>query len=218
MRGGSRSHEQAAQVGDGALAGARAIPGVLGMPDAKALAVEDERLGRGGWFAVASLGVPPRQGFRLGARSAHVWPVSGLGRLRVGELRDGYEKLRWEVRLFKQRLRAAWKQRGYLPCGNCGGPHRFDTSVPSVVWNDVIRRRGLSEYLCLNCIVREFVRARRSFTATLWGDCLGGFPIEIRIGGKVATDAAAISEENTALRVTIRELSREHGPCPGAAP
>ena len=99
-------------------------------------------------------------------------------------------------------------------CSGCGGPHPFDTSVPSVVWNDVIRAKGLPEYLCLTCVVREFVRARRSFTATLWGDGCGGFPIEVRMNTAVARDAEAISEENTALRVKIRDLEGR-GPCPG---
>ena len=26
-----------------------------------------------------------------------------------------------------------------LPCARCGGPHQFDTSVPSPAWNRVIR-------------------------------------------------------------------------------
>ena len=129
------------------------------------------------------------------------------------------ERLRWYWRLWGQRLRASFKQRGFLPCSNCGGPHRFDTSVPSAVWNPVIRKRGLHEYLCLSCIVREFVRDGRSFTATLWGDegtgiWLNGVPIEVRINEQPAQDAARISEENTALRVKIRDLEGR-GPCPG---
>ena len=110
------------------------------------------------------------------------------------------ERLCWYWRLSGQRLRAAFKQRGFLPCGGCGGPHRFDTSVPSVVWNAVIRKKGLSEYLCLGCVVREFVREGRSFTATLWGDGLGGIPIEIRINSQPARDADEVGEENIALR------------------
>ena len=89
-------------------------------------------------------------------------------------------------------------------CSGCGGPHPFDTTVPSVVWNAVIRAKELPEYLCLTCVVREFVREGRSFTASLCGDGLSRVPIEIRIGGKVAYDAEAISEENTALRVKLR--------------
>lgn len=92
------------------------------------------------------------------------------------------------------------------PCGRCGGPHRFDVSVPSVVWNGTIRSKGLSEYLCLNCIVREFVRDGRSFTATLWGDDLSGVPIEVRINEHPAQDAAEISTENTRLRARIKDL------------
>ena len=113
------------------------------------------------------------------------------------------ERLRWYWRLWCLRLGAVFKQRGFQPCGCCGGPHRFDTSVPSVAWNAVIREKGLSGYLCLSCVVREFVRDGRSFTTTLWGDGLGGVPIEVRINGQVARDAEAISEENTSLRVKL---------------
>lgn len=93
------------------------------------------------------------------------------------------------------------------PCARCGGPHPFDTSVPSVVWNAVIRKAGLPEYLCATCILRSFAMSNVSFTATLWGDRLDGVPIEVRILGAVALDAAAVSAENTALRVQVRELT-----------
>jgi hypothetical protein len=95
------------------------------------------------------------------------------------------------------------------PCGRCGGPHPFDTSIPSPVWNEVIRPLGISEYLCLTCIVTLFAQAGRSFTAELWGTreaTFKGLQIEVRIGGKVAEDAAKLSEENTALRVARAEL------------
>jgi len=89
-------------------------------------------------------------------------------------------------------------------CSGCGGPHPFDTTVPSVVWNAVIRGGGLPDYLCITCIVAAFVRANRSFTAELVG---GGFsppvPIEVRVRGEVAQDAAAISNENTRLRAEL---------------
>lgn len=91
-------------------------------------------------------------------------------------------------------------------CSGCGGPHPFDTTVPSVIWNEVIRRGGLPDYLCLTCIVRAFVKVGRSFTADLVG---GGFhfePVEIRVRSQDATDAQAISEENTKLHARILEL------------
>jgi hypothetical protein len=91
-------------------------------------------------------------------------------------------------------------------CSGCGGPHPFDTTVPSVVWNDVIRKEGLPDYLCLACIVSAFVLAGKRFTADLVG---GGFhfvPIEIRVRSQEAIDAQVISEENTRLRAHIREL------------
>jgi len=93
------------------------------------------------------------------------------------------------------------------PCGQCGGPHPFDTTIPSAVWNATIRAQGLPDYLCLTCIVRAFACAGQSFTAELIGGPFhGGLPIEVRVRGDVATDAARISDENTALRARIREL------------
>lgn len=91
-------------------------------------------------------------------------------------------------------------------CALCGGPHDFDTSVPSAVWNRVIRAKGLPEYLCTTCIVREFVRAGEGFTAQLWNEEFYGTTIEVVIDGKNANDAALVSDENTAYRVRIEEL------------
>ena len=56
-----------------------------------------------------------------------------------------------------------------LRCGGCGGPHPFDTSVPSPLWNRVIRDGGLSDFLCTTCIVLAFVKAGESFEAELYG-------------------------------------------------
>lgn len=69
------------------------------------------------------------------------------------------------------------------PCARCGGPHPFDTTLPSAAWNAVIRARGLPEYLCLTCIVQEFAALGQGFTAALWGGPEGfsGLPIEVRI-------------------------------------
>lgn len=77
------------------------------------------------------------------------------------------------------------------PCALCGGPHDFDTSVPSAVWNKIIRAKGLPEYLCTTCIVREFVRAGEGFTATLWNEEFHGVPIEVVVNGKHANAAAS---------------------------
>ena len=89
---------------------------------------------------------------------------------------------------------------GKLPCAQCGGPHDFDTSIPSVLWNQVVRARGLPDYLCTTCIVREFVRAGQSFTAQLWNEEFNGVNIEIVIEGQTAKDAALVQEENNTLR------------------
>ena len=88
-------------------------------------------------------------------------------------------------------------------CSGCGGPHPFDTSVPSVVWNRVIRDGGLPDYLCTTCIVRAFALVGESFTATLWSPEFNGLPIHVMVRDQVATDATAISEENTQLRAAL---------------
>lgn len=88
-------------------------------------------------------------------------------------------------------------------CSGCGGPHPFDTTVPSVIWNAVVRMNHLPDYLCLTCIVAAFVRAGQSFTANLIGGGFHGAPIEIRVNGIVAQDAARVSEENTRLRSVL---------------
>lgn len=98
-------------------------------------------------------------------------------------------------------VEALTRQRdGHLSCSGCGGPHQFDTSVPSVLWNQVIRAAGLPEYLCTMCIVRAFARAGVSFTAELYGDDFHGLPIEVRINGEEAQAAAKIQDENNLLR------------------
>jgi hypothetical protein len=86
------------------------------------------------------------------------------------------------------------------PCSLCGGPHPFETTVPSVVWNRVVRQQGLPEYLCLTCIVKAFSAAGESFTAQLWGGNFEGQTIEVRIGGAAALYVAELSDENTRLR------------------
>jgi hypothetical protein len=91
-------------------------------------------------------------------------------------------------------------------CGGCGGPHRFDTSVPSVLWNRVIRSQGISEFLCTSCIVREFARAGVSFTATLWSDEFHGLPIAVEVKGAVSTAAHELDEENNRLRSALSKV------------
>ena len=90
-------------------------------------------------------------------------------------------------------------------CSLCGGPHPFDTTVPSVVWNAVIRDNNLPDYLCATCVLREFVKQGVSFTAILTGDELHGVPIEVQVNTKPARDAMRISAENTALRARLRK-------------
>jgi len=98
------------------------------------------------------------------------------------------------------------------PCALCGGPHPFDTTVPSVRWNHVIRRAGLPDYLCLTCIVSAFVQAGESFTAELIGGDHHCEPIEIRTRSQNAIDAQTLSAENTTLRAQLQQLAAS-SPC-----
>jgi hypothetical protein len=46
------------------------------------------------------------------------------------------------------------------PCSNCGGDVQ-EFSIPSDIWNAVVRRSGKeidNEYLCIWCFVSAFVR------------------------------------------------------------
>lgn len=67
---------------------------------------------------------------------------------------------------------------GNPACGGCGGPHPFDTTIPSVVWNRVVRAGNHPDYLCLTCIAGIFARAGESFTAELWSEDFKGLPVE----------------------------------------
>lgn len=67
------------------------------------------------------------------------------------------------------------------PCQGCGGPHPFDTSIPSPSWNRVIRAAKLPDYLCLLCILRAFAAAREGFAAELWGDGFSGMWIQVHV-------------------------------------
>lgn len=103
---------------------------------------------------------------------------------------------------------------GKFPCAQCGGPHEFDTSIPSVTWNEVIRAKALPEYLCTTCIVREFVRAGRGFTATLWNEEFNGVKVEFVVNGQNANDAALVNEENNRFRNELAALRRANDAIP----
>lgn len=72
------------------------------------------------------------------------------------------------------------------PCQQCGGPHRFDTSVPSEAWNRVIRAAGLPDYLCAACVLAAFVRAGEPLDATLCGDGFTGERVALRVASPPA--------------------------------
>jgi hypothetical protein len=90
------------------------------------------------------------------------------------------------------------------PCMLCGGPHPYDTSVPSVQWNTVIRGANLPDYICATCILRAFVQAGVSFSATLWGETFNGAALDVEVGGRHSEALAEVEAENNRLR---RELA-----------
>lgn len=92
------------------------------------------------------------------------------------------------------------------PCDRCGGPHEFDTSLPSPLWNEVIRAHGEADYLCLSCIVSIFARWQESFPATLWGQGFDGLPIEVRINERESRAVTLLTQENTQLRARLTAL------------
>lgn len=97
------------------------------------------------------------------------------------------------------------------PCAKCGGPHPFDTSIPSPTWNAVIRAAELPDYLCLPCIVKAFIAAGQSFTATLFSDTMNGDEIEVTVNSALCQDVERLSEENNRFRLAERERSTLDG-------
>lgn len=69
-------------------------------------------------------------------------------------------------------------------CGWCGGPYTFDTTIDSETWNRVVRPLGISEYLCIGCILRIFTERGESFDAELWStriEPFNGLRISVRV-------------------------------------
>jgi hypothetical protein len=94
------------------------------------------------------------------------------------------------------------------PCSLCGGPHRFDTTVPSVVWNEAIRAAGLPEYLCATCIIEQFAKRNESFNCELWGGAFNGLPVAVHFNSRRARGSVRVVEENNDLRVRLSEAER----------
>jgi hypothetical protein len=95
-------------------------------------------------------------------------------------------------------------------CTNCGGPHLFDTSVPSHEWNAVIRAQSLPEYLCTTCIVRAFAWAGRSFSAELYGGGFSGLAIQVIVNGREAATVRGLQDENNLLRRALADIQPDH--------
>jgi hypothetical protein len=95
-------------------------------------------------------------------------------------------------------------------CDQCRGPHVFDTSVPSVLWNQVIRGAGLPDYLCTTCVVRAFAAAGVSFTAHLYGEGFNGTPIDVTVRGVEPQTVELLEEQNNVLRVALCDVAPSH--------
>lgn len=86
-------------------------------------------------------------------------------------------------------------------CAGCEGKYRYDTTIPSTLWNRVIRAQGLPEYLCAACILAEFVKAGEAFTAHLSGDGVSGCVIHVEVNGR--TIAPPPADWGTLSRLTV---------------
>lgn len=89
------------------------------------------------------------------------------------------------------------------PCEHCGGPHPYDMSVPSPLWNRVVRPLKMGDYLCATCIIEAFAGSRESFTAELWSEGFDGLLIEVRVDGKISQAAREATNENNELRAKL---------------
>lgn len=97
-------------------------------------------------------------------------------------------------------------------CQRCGGPHQFDTSIASPLWNRVIRDTGEADYLCASCIVLLFVRAETSFEAELFGAAVDIYGAEVpTINVQVGT--RPLDRSYGHLQAQLREaVALPHGP------
>jgi hypothetical protein len=96
-------------------------------------------------------------------------------------------------------------------CNGCGGPCPYEMSIPSVLWNRVIRAdgpEGDNEYLCPTCIIHAFAGARVSFAAILSGDGVSGVHLEVSFDGEsgLLGALASVQEENNRLRLDVARL------------
>lgn len=142
---------------------------------------------------------------KLSAEQLEYWHNSVEGDQDVD---DEYETTVGEITALLDHITALGEElkRFEYPCGGCGGPHEYDTSVPSPLWNRVVREQGLSDYLCASCIVKVFARARTSFTAELYGPELDG-PQVPHIS--VQINETPIDDSYGCLQARIRELEEE---------
>jgi hypothetical protein len=93
-------------------------------------------------------------------------------------------------------------------CEKCGGPYRFDTSVPSVLWNRVIRPLGWG-YLCASCVLREFALQGESFSAVLSGDGLDRVMVSIVVNDAESNVVEEIQQQNNFLRQVVSSMVEE---------
>lgn len=133
----------------------------------------------------------------------------------VTRLREEIEQQdkQWSVQMDRLREENARLHALLAPadkCGKCAGPYRYDTSVPSVLWNRVVRAKGGSEYLCASCVLEAFAAAGVGFAAELYGGGFHGLPIAVAIDSEDAQVAKQIQDENNQLRFELREQIEEN--------
>lgn len=97
-----------------------------------------------------------------------------------------------------------------LRCSDCGGEYRYDISIPSTLWNRVIRKnlpeQAGAELLCGACIIATFAKAHEPFTAYLAGEGVGGLMIHVEISGKVPSSSVDLVR---GLRSTLESARRQ---------
>ena len=93
-------------------------------------------------------------------------------------------------------------------CSNCHGPYEYDISIPSPLWNKVIRPEGHetgNEYLCGSCIIKQFAIAGVSFQGELYGDNVS-LPGALARRISIQFDMIAIEDTYGSLDAKIREV------------
>lgn len=95
-------------------------------------------------------------------------------------------------------------------CSGCGGLHPFDTTIPSQLWNAVIRVQDFPDYLCASCIIRVFAARGISFEAELSGEGVSGARLRLEPPEATPIHTGEINEgERQAILLALFKLKHE---------